>query len=49
MAEPTLKLSYDVPYRVKQTLVADAAKLGIPATQLLIRLIEANHKKVSES
>lgn len=42
--EPKLKLAYDVPYRIKEMLVIDAQKEGVTVTQLLIRLIENNHK-----
>lgn len=44
MKEPTLKLHYDVPARIKTMLIEDAQKEGITATQLLIRLIESNHQ-----
>lgn len=44
MAEPKLKLAYDVPAHIKEMLVASAQKEGVTATQLLIRLIEQNHK-----
>lgn len=40
--EPTLKLSYDVPARIKEMLVQDANKEGITATQLLIRLLDSS-------
>lgn len=48
MPKPKIKLPYDVPYQSYEILKEDAAKEGIPATQLLIRLINDNHKKVSE-
>ncbi len=44
MVEPKVKLPYDVPPRIKEMLVNDAKKENIPATQLLIRLIEENHQ-----
>lgn len=45
--QPKVKLAYDVPPETKQMLIDDANKEGIPATQLLIRLIEQNHIKSS--
>ena len=48
MPEPKTKLPYDVPYRIYEMLKEDAEKEKIAATQLLIRLIEDNHKKESD-
>lgn len=45
MPEPKIKLPYDVPFHIYEILKEDAKKENIPATQLLIRLIEENHKK----
>lgn len=45
LKEPKTKLPYDIPVKYYEMLKADAKKDGVPATQLLIRLIEQNHDK----
>lgn len=49
MAEPTVKLPYEVAPEVKEKLVQAAAMQNISATQLLIRLIETRYQQMEES
>lgn len=41
-----VKFHYDVPAYIKKELAESAKKLGITATELLIRIIEEEHQRV---
>jgi hypothetical protein len=41
------KLPYDVPFDTYEKLKDDAERLEIPATQLLVKLVEDNHNRIN--
>lgn len=43
-----IKLNYDVPKHIKVKLAAAAKKLNMTATELLSKIIEEEHSRVTE-
>lgn len=43
-----VKFHYDIPVYIKKELADTAKKLGITATELLTRLIDEEHKRITD-